>query len=300
MGNAGRGVRDGARVSDGFETSWLTLREPFDHAACSRALAERLLPLLPARPCLLDLGCGTGSLFRWLAPMIGRPQVWRFADNDPALLDAAYATTADWARRQGWTVTFPQRAMLVHAPGGAWRVEAFAVDLADPGGLRLEHVDAVVCSALLDLVSANWIDTLAELLETPFLACMAVDGRDRMLPAHSADAVVRAGFRRDQRRDKGFGPALGPAAPAAAVAALRSNGFHLSSAPSDWRIPPASLPMLRECIAGMAMAATRATPARGGAITGWGSARLRQALASRLAIRVGHRDILAIPGGDKT
>ena len=57
-----------------FDASWLELREPFDAAARSVPLARQLAGLLPARPHLLDLGAGTGSLFRWLAPIIGSAQ----------------------------------------------------------------------------------------------------------------------------------------------------------------------------------------------------------------------------------
>jgi hypothetical protein len=283
-------------VSEEFALDWLALREPFDAAARSRLLAERLIAHLPARPCLLDLACGSASLFRWLAPMIAAPQVWLFADRDAALLDAAYARTADWAEARGWTVTFPQRAMLIHAPGGAWRIEALALDLADPAEIPFEEADAVLCSALLDLVSAEWIDHFTALLDRPLLACMTVDGRTRFLPPHPADPVLRTAFRRDQRRDKGFGPSLGPEAASRLLAALQENGFRTHSAPSDWRVRPTALAMQRALVSDMAETASQAMPARGGAIAAWEAARLRQALAMRLAIRIGHRDILAFPG----
>ncbi len=282
-------------MSDTFDAGWLALRETFDAASRSRALASRLIARLPTRPHLLDLGCGTGSLFRWLAPMIGGAQVWLLADADRALLDLAYATTAEWAHRKGWSVSFPQRAMLVHAPGGAWRVEALALDIADCDALPLDRADAVVTSALLDLVSADWMSWFAESLDVPFLACLTVDGRDAFLPAHPADAIVRAAFRRDQTRDKGFGRALGPRAASVALAALAAEGFALASAPSDWRISRGSLAMLEAMVEGVGEAAAAAQPARQGAIAAWRTARLRAALAMRLAIRIGHRDILAIP-----
>jgi hypothetical protein len=41
-------------------------------------LAQRL----PSRPVILHLGAGTGGLFRFLAPIIARPQRWIFADAD--------------------------------------------------------------------------------------------------------------------------------------------------------------------------------------------------------------------------
>ncbi|MDN5852684.1 MAG: class I SAM-dependent methyltransferase, partial [Actinomycetia bacterium] len=36
-----------------------------------------------------DLGCGTGSMARWLAARLGGPQRWFLYDQDPGLLDFA-------------------------------------------------------------------------------------------------------------------------------------------------------------------------------------------------------------------
>jgi hypothetical protein len=150
-------------------------------------------------------------------------------------------------------------------------------------------VDAVVCSALLDLVSAAWLGCLCASLAVPLLACLTVDGRDTWRPFHPLDARVRAAFRRDQRRDKGFGPALGIAASSAALRALAAHGFFTASAPSDWRIPRTMLGMQRALIEG--------TVAAAGGVSVWQEARLGQALRGRLAITIGHRDILALPPG---
>jgi hypothetical protein len=283
-------------MTERFSADWLALREPFDAAARCVALAERLASLLPVRPHLLDLGAGSGSLLRWLAPIVGRAQVWTLADADEDLLLRAYDDIARWARGQGWAATQGHRALLVHTPRGALRVEALRVDLAAaPAALPLDAVDAVVCSALLDLVSAPWLEALVAALCTPLLACLSVDGRDAFLPGHPLDPCVRAGFRRDQGRDKGFGPALGAHAPAALHAALAAHGFRVASAPSDWRIPATALAMLRELVPGYAEAAARARPAHRRAIGAWRKARMHQAVAGRLAIRIGHRDSLALP-----
>ena len=107
--------------------------------------------------------------------------------------------------------------------------------------------------------------------------------------------VCAPAFRRDQGRDKGFGPALGPRATAALHAALAARGFTLASAPSDWRIPGTALAMLRELVPGTAEAALRARPSDRPAIEAWRTLRMRQAIAGRLAIRIGHRDSLALP-----
>ena len=68
---------------------WLALREPADAAARSAELADRLT----LRPPLLvhDLGSGTGSMARWLAPRLPTPQHWVLHDRDAALLKLAVA-----------------------------------------------------------------------------------------------------------------------------------------------------------------------------------------------------------------
>ena len=283
-------------MSEEFDANWLALREPFDRAARSIPLAMRLVQALPVKPALLDLGAGTGSLFRFLAPLIARDQSWTFTDADPALLDEAFNQTAEWADALGLTISSTDSTLTIHAPGGDWRIDGELHDLAAmPGELPVAQMDAVVCSALLDLVSQAWIDSLAETLHVPFYAALSVDGRDMWLPRHPADTTIRTGFRRDQGRDKGFGRALGSGAPAAASRAFAAKGFTVASAPSDWVIPRAALAMVHNLIQGAEDAAMAALPAKRAAIAAWRNARHAQSMAMRLAIRIGHRDILALP-----
>jgi hypothetical protein len=283
-------------MTETFDSHWLALREPFDRRARSTALATRLAQALPANPWLIDLGAGTASLFRFLAPLIGGAQSWTFVDSDSALLDAAFSVTADWAMTRGHRITHTDSTLRIHTPAGIWQMDGEIHDLANmPGDLPLREADAVVCSALLDLVSQNWIERFSRTLRVPFLAALSVDGRDAWLPHHQADALIRAGFRRDQARDKGFGRALGPAAPAVAMRLLAARGFHLLSAPSDWIIPRPALAMAHALIGGTATAARSALPAHRAAIAAWEAARHRQSMISRVAIRIGHRDILALP-----
>jgi len=286
-------------MSEGFSADWLARREPFDARARSAALAQRLAASLPARPRLLELGAGAGSLFRWLAPRIGRAQAWTMLDADAALLEHGFERTAAWAERRGWKVTAPSGALIVHAPGGAWRIEGRVADFgSDPDALPLAGQDAVVCSALMDLVSAGWARGFAERLSVPFLACLTVDGRDRFLPPAAGDRLVAAGFARHMRRDKGFGPAMGQAAPAMLARLLREHGFAVATAASDWLIPRIATTMLADMVAGHAGAAAEALPRAAPRITAWQAARLRAIGAGRLSLVIGHRDLLALPGKD--
>lgn len=293
-----------------FAPEWLALREPYDALARSEALADRLIALLPARPRLIDLGAGTGSLLRWLAPRIGRAQAWTLVDSDRELIEEAFEVIADRAEGIGFKVTFPNRkTLLVHAPGGAWRVEALVMDLAEaPRGLPLQQADAVLSSALCDLVSAAWLDRMAAALRIPFYAALCVDGRDRFWPPHPADGMIANAFRRDQARDKGFGgPSLGPAAPGAIERAFAARGFTVARAAADWVVHArgreyAELPVprghtqafLRNLVTGHVEAARHHARGRGGVID-WGLARLDQIEARTLAARIGHRDLLALP-----
>ena len=283
-------------MSETFSADWLSLREPFDRVARSAKLAAALADVLPARPRLIDLGAGTGSLFRWLAPLLARAQAWTLVDADAALLDEAFFRIATWAEANGYRVTTPGRAMLVHTPHGAWRVEALAQDLATtPERLPLREHDAVVCSALLDLVSAPWLEALASAIRSPFAAFLSVDGREVWLPRHADDRLLARAFARDMGRDKGFGPALGPRAPAHALRLFSARGHRVLSAPSDWIIPRVGHAMLRAMVTGHAAAAAAALPAAADRIDAWRERRLDQIARGRLALRIGHRDLLALP-----
>src|SRR5688500_1818912 len=92
---AGQSVWD-ARLSEPGSPvcapDWLALREPADAAARSSALAELVAQHCGGGPLTVrDLGCGTGSMLRWLAPQLPGPQRWYLHDRDPVLLARAAA-----------------------------------------------------------------------------------------------------------------------------------------------------------------------------------------------------------------
>jgi hypothetical protein len=283
-----------------FEADWLDQRERLDYAARDKRLAVTLAQQLPMRPRLIDLGAGTGSLFRFMASIIARPQSWIFADADRSLIEAAFDRTAGWARGCGFSVRLTKEsrapALTIGTSHGAWRINTLAIDLAKvPCGLPLDRVDAVVCSALLDLASRQWMERLFAALRTPFYASLTVDGRDAWSPRHAADLAVRLAFRRDQRREKGLGLALGVDAARVAEELLAALEFETLGATSDWRIVRGERSLGRLFARITAQAASRAMPTRAGKIAAWYRARLDQAARARLSIRIGHCDILAFP-----
>ncbi|WP_439548069.1 class I SAM-dependent methyltransferase [Falsiroseomonas sp.] len=288
-------------MTETFDGDWLDLREPYDAAARNVALAQQLAAALPARPRILDLGAGTGSLLRWMAHFIGRAQAWTLVDADPELVGRAFETIAGRALEADWTVTWPGRkTLLVHSPQGAWRVEALVADLREaPDNLPLDQMDAVVNTALCDLVSEEWVQRIADGCaehRLPFYAALNVTGRERFMPSHPGDALVARGFARDQLRDKGFGgTALGARAPAVIAAAFEAHGYTVHRAPSDWVITRRDAAMAAEIADGHARAAMDHERRDRAKLLDWMVDRRAQAGLLRLSVRVGHTDILCLP-----
>lgn len=251
----------------GFSADWLALREPADRAARDAALARQAAAAAGPVPVIVDLGCGTGATFRALAPLLPGGTRWRFVDNDPALLALAGAAAG---------------------PGA----ELVPADLADLDALPLDGATLVTASALLDLVSEDWLAGLAARLAVPFYAALSYDGRMDFAPQDPRDGAVAAAFNRHQRGDKGFGPALGPEAGDRAAAVLAAAGFAVDRADSPWRLGPGSAALQRELTRGIAAAAAEAG-ADPDAAAAW--ARQRDAGAAAATCVVGHVDLLALP-----
>ncbi len=296
----GRRSRPAHRVSNRFGLDWLRLRESHDLRARSRALGKRFGAMVRARAgddaaALVDLGAGSGANFRALAPLIPGDQDWRLIDHDRDLLGHQAAEIAQWARGQGWRVTHGSGVVTVATGSAHWRAHSVALDLArDLPALPL-RVHGITCSALLDLVSAPWLEQLADQLAAvrpPLLAALTVDGRRDWRPAHESDAALLKTLVRHQRRDKGFGPALGPDAPPVAMRVLRSHGYRVTEAPSDWHIDARDAATLDALIDGTAEAVAEADPDFPS--EDWRRDRKRRLAEGGLSLLVGHVDILAV------
>jgi hypothetical protein len=263
----------------GFSAEWLSLREPYDSAARNKAVLNAVVDFLSGKPAvsIADLASGTGSTFRALSPALKARQDWRLLDNDLSLLARAPPS----------------------APGIA--VTAVAADLIrDLEAAFDRHTDLVTTSALLDLVSEEWLNRLAveaAARSLPVYAALSYDGGVELSPSDPLDRRIVAAVNRHQKRDKGFGPALGPAAAKAAVAAFERLGYAVISGASDWEFAPEDREIQREVLAGWAQAARETGDPPKPEIEGWLSRRRDLIAAGQSAIRVGHADFLALPKG---
>ncbi len=262
---------------------WLALREPSDASARARDLAERLGRELrhSGRWVIHDLGSGTGSMGRWLAPLLPGPQHWILHDRDADLLDAALADP-------------PARA----ADGSAVTVEARRSDIAALGPDDLAGATLITASALLDMLTEH---ELAELVsacagpECPILLTLSVVGHIGMTPGDPLDSRVAAAFNAHQRRETGRGRLLGPDAVTRAVERFRRTGAAVLVRPSPWRLGAAHVELAAEWLAGWVGAAREQEPDLAAELGDYERRRLAQASAGRLSVIVDHADVLVLP-----
>jgi hypothetical protein len=284
----------------GFSAQWLALREPFDAAARSASLVTTLRERLDrggdAAPlAIVDLGAGAGSNLRFLAPLIGGAQRWRLVDYDLALLESALAATEAWATVRGAAVQRSGSRLTVRAAGFACDVECQRIDLADLAGVDLPSGGLVTAAALLDLVSRDWLETLARRCRAAGAAvslALTYDGRTTAQPGEPEDATVLAMFNRHQLFDKGFGPALGMRAASVAEAAFEAHGYELGVATSDWVIGRDAHAMQLALLDGWLSAALEIAPDSRLALTSWHERRRGHVLAGRSELSVGHVDLV--------
>jgi hypothetical protein len=263
----------------GFSAEWLALREPYDAKARDEAVLDAVAAAFCGQPSVsvVDLACGAGAIVRALGPRLPERQVWRLVDNNLSLLAEA--------------------AALGRPPNVT--VSAQPVDLARDLEAALDGpVHLVTTSALLDLVSAEWLDRLA--LEAaarrlPVYAALTYQGRASLEPAEPFDLEMIAAVNRHQRGDKGFGPALGPEAGRHAVRGFERVGYHVLPGASDWVFGRQDREIQLQLLAGWAVAATELGDLPPYRIATWLAERRNLVVAGQSTMRVGHVDLFATP-----
>lgn len=275
-----------------FDAHWLSLREPADHRARSEHLTNRLQHWLDARPAAtgavpvrLDIGSGTGSNGRYLIPRIGGEH-WVLLDQDSALLARA-------ARALSETGHHSARDLVIETVSQRLSGSDFQDQIP-------ESVELITASALIDLVSADWLGALARVAadrQCALLIVLSYSGEVSLAPVHPDDGTVLAAVNQHQHRDKGEGAALGPEATDCLCERLQALGYAVETDDSPWHLDHRDCDLQAALIKGWSEAAVEQAPALIAVVRAWRHERLAQARAGQLTIRVGHRDLLALPPG---
>jgi hypothetical protein len=263
----------------GFSAEWLALREPVDAASRNPELTARLMEWRQQFTTLsvLDLARGTGANVRFLAPILGNEQHWRLVDHDPALL----------ARNNGCSLK------------EGCRIERHCLDLAgDWASLDFQGVQLVTASALIDLVSVDWLERLARRCREAQAAVFVVLSYDGTLiwePALKDDERMREWVNRHQHRDKGFGPALGPLAAPEFKTMLERLDYRVELRSSPWRLEPEQMALQRALLKGWIKAIREIAADSTAGLDQWAAQRRDLIEQGHSRLIVGHWDLLAQP-----
>jgi len=261
--------------------AWLALREAADAAARASELVEPVRRHLAAAPRALihDLGSGTGSMQRWLAPQLPGPQHWIMYDRDPDLLDRAMAGVIDTAG-DGAPVTAQTRQR----------------DITRLTTDDLDGASLITASAVLDMLTAEEVERVVAACAgagCPTLLTISVIGRVELTPPDPLDADLTRAFNAHQRRTIDGRSLLGPDAFDATVESFRQRGASVRVRSSPWRLGADQAELMYGWFVGWVAAACEQRPELARPAAAYARRRLADAAAGRLAVVVQHRDLLA-------
>ena len=292
-----------------FSADWLALREPVDHRSRNLSLQNQVVdffnqakPIAPGLIQITDLGSGTGSNLRALAPHFGPMQSWTLVDYDADLLRAARTTLLSWADGVLDSNPANPRGAVGHFSGSieplviTKNMKKIAVQfryadlLADYRSILNEPADLITAAAFFDLVAEPWLTEFCATLTKPLYTVLTYDGKETWGPPNAFDAEVLRAFHAHQSTDKGFGVALGPRGAERLQSLLQTRGFTTACAPSPWRMDNRDHALIEQLALGTASAAQEMGILANGAVDQWKQARVQ---ASHCEI--GHIDLFAYP-----
>ncbi|MET8847777.1 class I SAM-dependent methyltransferase [Amycolatopsis sp. NPDC004625] len=265
-----------------FAPDWLYLREPADAAARATELLDPLRAHLTDDFTVRDLGCGTGSLGRWLAARLPGTQHWILHDHDTELLTHAQAS-------------LPGTAL----DGSPVDVVAEQRDVTALRAADLAGTSLVTASALLDLLTRDEITALATAVVEAGCAALlmlSVTGKVELSPADPLDPAIAAAFNAHQRRIAENGRRLlGPNAVDVAATAFGRLGATVRRADSAWRLGPDQAELQRQWLEGWVAAAVEQLPQLRPVADVYLQRRLEMAAAGELHAVIHHGDLLVLP-----
>jgi hypothetical protein len=308
-----------------FSVAWLALREPADAVARSSELVDMMVDRVGTPKVIHDLGCGSGSMGRWLSPRLPGTLHWRLYDRDPALLRYA-AEHLPSRSRDGSPVTVETREADVAQLTAADLSQAagLARDLAgDPAGDAVGESSAdsasdsaaglagdgagahgsggavalVTASALLDLLTVDEVTALARACvdaRCPALLTLSVAGSVSFRPADPFDEPIGAAFNAHQRRTVAGRELLGPDAVDATAEAFARFGAETVVRPSPWRLSqPADSALIAAWLEGWVGAALEQDPSLAKSLP-VGDYVQRRLATEDLSVVVEHKDLFAV------
>jgi hypothetical protein len=285
--NAQHGEPDrngGFRMSGILEVSseWLALREPVDADARSRDLALSAAAMLQEGPLVIhDLGSGTGSMMRWIAPLLPGPQTWVLHDWNAHLMERAVDGICPQDRENAEVSVRLQTGNLA---------ELRPADLA---GASL-----VTASALLDVLTSREIHAIVNACVgagAPSLLALSVTGDVRFSPRDEIDAAFKHAFNAHQLRETGSRQQLGRHGAPITRGLFAQAGWHVRQRTTEWRLDRLLPRLLTAWFDGWVDAAVEQDPGLRIEASRYRQRRMSQIERGELTAHVQHVDLLAWP-----
>lgn len=288
----------------GFSAEWLALREPVDHRSRNLALQaqvieflEQIKSVVPGSIHITDLGSGTGSNLRALAPYFGLKQSWTLVDYDTDLLRSARATLIAWADTvvsAGEGESKRIASGLIHPltiikNSKTIAIEFQCADLAhDYQAILDKPADLITAAAFFDLVAQPWLTEFCAALTQPLYTVLTYNGIEKWSPPVGIDADVLHAFHAHQSTDKGFGAALGPSGAERLQSLLECQGFTTLCAPSPWVMDEHDRALIEQLAIGTAGAVREIGTLPNAAVSQWEHLR-----RNAEQCEIGHTDLFA-------
>jgi len=279
-----------------FSRNWLQLREPLDKASRSQKISKTLRLVRPQRPIhVMDLATGTGANLRYLCKELGGHQIWHLIDHDKNLLEAIPSYTKDWAAKNKLLVNEIENKFLIKGNNIDCHIYTQQKDLSDPNKISIPEKALVSGSALLDLVSINWLESLAKKcvrIKATILFSLNYDGHIKLKPYEQEDELVRALVNKHQVTNKGFGEAMGPTAGYNAIKIFSELGYNIKNHRSDWHIKSNDQELQTMLLDTWLEAAIEIAPQQTKKLKNWRERRQSHIFSKNSELTVGHTDIL--------
>jgi len=290
-----------------FTSEWLALREPVDHRSRNTKLLDSVINHLQHIEStrsgsihIVDLGCGSGSNLRALAPVFNEVQEWTLVDSDPKLLSSAHTALLRWSDDSTVDKTdfqspanqTPWPKLILRKNNKKIIVNFQCADLSNEVHLPImAKTDLVTAAAFFDLTSDSWLRKFCWTLSKPLYATLSYNGAETWDPQGPSDQAVLQAFHLHQRTDKGFGAAAGPNAASLLINFLTDRHFQIEVADSPWVMNELDRPLIDQLALGIADAVkdTGLVPIE--TIEHW-----LQSKNNVSQCVVGHTDIFACPG----
>lgn len=250
---------------------WLSIREAMDSRFRSSRLAQEFMDGASNTRLIIDLGCGTGTNYRYLSRLRERGAPWLCIDYDGEVLQ----TASDQCTSK--------------------RVRFEKADLStDLSAIPFGDDVSITASAFLDLTSENWLVRFAKLAaRSPMLISMTVSGSPIWYPIDEFDAEISLCLKQHRQSDHGFGPAAGSLAAQFLATKLTSLDCSVSLEASDWLLDKQQMEVLSTLVKSVHRRASLTLPRD--QIDRWAELRQQQARMGILKMEIPHLDLLSLP-----